>query len=77
MTPISSYRAQTWDGEVLVSEIAELSIDAAREIARSAPMTGHTGRLMAESPGVDYCEVYARDGSIRRGTFAETTIVRL
>ena len=72
--PFGTYRAQTWNDQSLVSEIGDLSYDAAREIARTARLTGHTGRLMAESG--DYCEVYAADG-VRIGTWAETTRVRV
>lgn len=68
------FRAQTWNDQELLSDIAGLSIDAAREIARAALMTRHTGRIMAE--GRDYCEVYTAEGT-RRGTWAETTIVRV
>ena len=41
----------------LVAQFNDLSIDAAREIARSAPMTGHVGRIICND--ADYCEVYA------------------
>lgn len=69
---MDSYTAQTWHGHALVSEITGLSIDAAREIASAAVITGHTGRLMQEN--ADYCEVYSHNG-VRRGTFAQTTLV--
>ena len=75
MAPFGSYRAQTWDDQTLVSDIEGLSVDAARHIARAATLTGHTGRMMCES--ADYCEVYTAAGAIRRGTFAETTLVRI
>jgi hypothetical protein len=73
----ASYRAQTWIGQLLIAEITDLSLDAAREIARTATLTGHTGRLMSQDAELDYCEVYPLKGDIRRGTFAETTLVRV
>jgi hypothetical protein len=50
-----------------------ISIDAAREIAKVHSAFGDTVRLMAE--GEDYCEVWTPGGFVRRGTFAETTLV--
>jgi hypothetical protein len=71
--------AQTWNGEELLSSIDDLSFDAARHVAIAATLTGHTGRMMSsrENHGVDYCEVYTPDGNVRRGTFAETTLVHV
>jgi len=74
-----SFTAQTWLGEMLVTQIEGLSIDAAREIARVTLGT-HTGRIMAERRSAadeDYCEVYTKDGGSRVGTFAETTLVTI
>lgn len=72
----SSYTAQIWDDDALISEIGGLSLDAAREICRAAPLTEHCGRVWCEDIGVNYNEVYARDGSIRRGKFEEMILVR-
>ena len=73
-----SYRAQTWDGSRLVSEVGSLSLDAAREVARSAKLTGCTGRVAPYTESgraFDYWEVYPVDGPPRFGTFAEVTLV--
>jgi hypothetical protein len=70
-----SFTAQIWDGQTLLSAIGGLSIDAAREICRAAPTMGHSGRVWCDDDGTDYNEVYAKDGSIRRGKFEETTLV--
>jgi hypothetical protein len=43
------FTVQTWDGDVLISIITGLSIDAAREIVRAARLTGHTARIVPES----------------------------
>ena len=75
MNPFGTYTAQIWNGETKISAIEGLSIDAAREICRSAPMTGHTGRVWCDDEGTDYNEVYAKDGRVRCGTFGETTLV--
>ena len=56
-------------------DIRELSIEAAREIALTHAQMGYTGRIMSEDQ--DYCEVYTPDGQVRRGTLAETTLVRV
>jgi len=63
-----SFTAQVWHDQELITEIKELSYDAAREIARSSVMTNHTGRLMGEDQ--DYTEVYETDG-MRTGTRVE------
>ena len=73
MHAFSSFTAQMWqsqpDGK-LVSQIDDLSVDAAREIARSATMTGHTGRIICNDS--DYCEVFDPKRGFRSGKFAET-----
>lgn len=74
MNPFASYTAQIWDHQTLVQQIAGLSIDAAREIARSALITGNSGRVWCDSE--NYTEVYAVDGSVRTGRYEETTLVR-
>lgn len=67
------YTAQTWDGQVCIVHLTGLSLESARGVALAHSLCcGYAGRLMAESP-VDYCEVYLPDGTVRRGTFAETT----
>lgn len=68
-----SFTAQVWDGETRLTNIDGLSFDAARHIASCAPMTGHTGRVMSDAE--DYVIVYAKDGTVRVGTFGQTTIV--
>lgn len=70
-----TYLAQIWDDQELLNQIDGLSIDAAREIAASAPMLGQTGRIFEN--GRDYCEVYPPNETPRRGRFAEVTYVRL
>ena len=70
------YTVQTWRDQTHVGEdFIGLSLDAAREIARTHRALGDTVRLMAE--GTDYCEVYPPDSEVRCGTFAETTLVRV
>lgn len=72
----TSFTAQTWHGDThIVPDFDGLSIDAAREIARTHAAMGYTGRIMAED--VDYCEVYEPDGSVRRGRFAQVTLVHV
>ena len=77
MHAFSTFIAQTWEAPAgdgkLVAQFNDLSIDAAREIARSAPMTGHVGRIMCND--ADYCEVYAtRNAGYRSGSSADTVI---
>ena len=70
------FTAQTWkDQERVHDDLAGLSIEAAREITLTHAQLGYTGRILSEDR--DYCEVYTPDGQIRRGTFAETTLVRV
>ena len=73
MHAFTPFTAQVWNGHDRLVHLEDLSIDAAREIARSAPLTGHTGRIMAQ--GEDYCEVYSAEYGNRVGTFADTTLV--
>lgn len=73
MNPIASYTAQIWDDQTLVQQISGLSIDAAREIARSALITGNSGRVWCDDE--NYTEVYAADGSVRTGRYEQTTLV--
>lgn len=67
--------AQIWRGMERLSSIDGLSYDAAREIAKTAPVTGHTGRIMSEDPSVDWTEVYTPTET-RYGPFAQTTLIQ-
>lgn len=68
-----TYVTQAWDGSLKLVEVDGVSLDAARHIAMAHWSLGFVCRIMAN--GSDYCEVY--DGEqIRRGTFAQTTLVR-
>jgi hypothetical protein len=68
----TTYTAQIWDKETLLSQIEGLSLSAAREICSTAPLTGHSGRVWCDTR--DYTEVFDRRG-VRRGPYAVTTIV--
>src|SRR3990167_7452881 len=68
-----SFTAQTWNGQEKIGEIADLSIDAAREICRTHAAMGKIGRVWCQSD--DYIEVYCPNGDVRVGTFGETTLV--
>ncbi len=74
MAPMDSYRAQAFAGDKRVMNISGLSVDAARHLAQVHAALGETGRIIAESH--DYTEVYCSDGSVRRGEFAQTTLVK-
>lgn len=73
----TAYMVQLWykpgTGNRKHEDFDGLSIDAAHEIARAHVAFGDTVRIMAE--GEDYCEVWSPDGTVRRGTFAQTTLV--
>lgn len=70
------YCSQAWKDQERVVHVENLSLQAARELARAHTTLGLTGRIMADSP-LDYCEVYTPDGEVRCGTFAETTVVAI
>ena len=72
----ASFLAQSWNGQEMVAEVVGLSYDAACHVAQSFTLAGQTGRIMAETPGVDWCEVYAVGGNVRFGRFADTVLVR-
>ena len=67
------YIVQVWDGDQRVGDESFVSPSIARGIVWDVVRTGRTCRLI--EVGHDYCEVYPPDGPIRRGTFAETTLV--
>ena len=73
MDKSAPYTAQIWHGVERILQVQHLSLDAAREICRTAPMTGHSGRVWCETE--DYTEVFASDGSVRCGPYAETTLI--
>lgn len=71
------YTVDTFKGENWIASMGSaLSWDGAREIARAHAALGYTVRMIAFVPGLDYTEVYEPDGSVRRGPFAETTLVK-
>lgn len=72
----TSYLCQTWRGQTLVDELDDLSIDAARHVAKANTAFGYTVRLWAGNGKIDYTEVHAPDGTVRMGRFAETTLVK-
>ena len=79
--PQGTYVVQSWTkdyGEEIV-RIEGLSLDVAREVAlTNALLLGFPSRIML-SPYEqgDYTEVYKADGSVRRGTHGQTTLVKI
>ena len=77
MYAFTPWLCQIWNGQKLVTSIENLSIDAGREIARAHNVFGEDVRLWAENGAEDYIEVWPAQGPVRRGTFGETTLVRV
>lgn len=72
---LDDYSVETWHGENRVGVVEPVSWDAGREIAKAGLCLGLTGRLVSLQR--DYSEVFRPDGTIRCGSLAETTIVRV
>jgi len=71
-----SFLAQAWKDQERIAEVTGLSYDAARHVAQSFTLTGHTGRIMSEDSGTDWTEVFDASGGFRCGPFARTVLVR-
>jgi len=65
--------AQRWHGMTLIAE-CHLDAKQARIFAQESATAGDIGRIFLEPDNV---EVYLPDGSVRRGTFAETVYVTI
>ena len=64
-----------WDQEIS-SQLTDLSIDAAREVARAlSSVPGHSAKLYSTER--DYTEVAEHGMIVRKGKFAEVTRVRV
>ena len=76
------YLVSTWDATCermpLGIPMGPMSLDAAREVASTHAAFGYVARIgpAQDPPATDWWEVYSRDG-IRRGTFAQTTLVHV
>ena len=72
-----AYTVQTWkDQERITEDIDGLSIDAARHIAQVHAAMGYIGRVVPDIKTEEW-EIYLPDGTVRRGPFAEVTLVRI
>ena len=81
MSRQGTYVVQSWskDCEEEIVRIEGVSLDVARAVALAhAFLLGFPSRLMLfPYEQGDYTEVYKPDGSVRRGTHGETTLVTI